>query len=318
MSHLNREQRYTISVMYQNKFTQKEIAKAIGKDKSVVSREISRNKSTKGRYSFSYAEMCVKLKKERYKKERKFTHSVQATVDKYLNKHWSPEQIVGYCKKNNISIVSVERIYQYIRKDKINGGDLYKLCRHRLKHRKRPVGKSSPIKDRVSIDERPVEANGSRFGDWEMDLIVGPNNQDAMLTLVERSTGFSLIDKLPYGKNAKELSKVVVRNLFPYIGTIKTITTDNGKEFADHKYIAKKLKTKIYFAHPYSSWEKGLIEYTNKLYRQFIPKKINFKEYNIQTIKEIQYKINARPRKKLDYISPTEKFFVILNEISCI
>ena len=170
-----------------------------------------------------------------------------------------------------------------------------------------------PEKDRVSIDLRPPEADGTRFGDWEMDLIIGKGNKDAMLTLVERSTGFSIIENLPYGKNSRELSKVVVRALLPYKQFIKTITTDNGGEFADHKTIARKLNTQIYFAHPYSSWEKGLIEYTNKLYRQYIPKDAKFKDYNNQQIKNIQYEINNRPRKKLNFAPPKQMFFVSLN-----
>lgn len=93
-------------------------------------------------------------------------------------------------------MVSIERIYQYIREDKVSGGDLYKNCRHQLKRCKRPVGKHMPIKDRTSIEERPPEADGTRYGDWEMDLIVGADNKGAMVTLVERSTGFTMIRKL--------------------------------------------------------------------------------------------------------------------------
>ena len=225
MSHLTREQRYTISVMYKQKYKQIEIAAAIGKNKSVISRELRRNKTAKGNYSFSYAQMCVDVRKERYTQERRFTASVRRFIEEHLRKDWSAEQIVGYCNKHAIPMVSIERIYQYIRADKRNKGDLYTHCRHKLKHRKRPVGKCSNIKDRVSIDERPAQADGSRFGDWEMDLIIGTGNKNAMLTLVERSTGYTIIEKLPDGKKSKPLSKIVVKALLPYKKWVKTITT---------------------------------------------------------------------------------------------
>lgn len=186
--------------------------------------------------------------------------------------------------------------------------------RHRLKHRKRPVtGKHEVIKDRLSIDERPQEVNDKeRFGDWEMDLIVGKENKGAIVTLVERQTGFFMMEKLPHGKNAKMLANKVVDMLLPYKQNVHSITTDNGSEFAEHKTIAKKLETKVYFAHPYCSWEKGLVEYTNKLIRQYIPKKKPFDNYNKKNIREIQRKINRRPRKNLNFECPTKLFFTFV------
>ena len=224
--------------------------------------------------------MLADVRKEPLRKPRTFTGEVRNRINRYMRQcQWSPEQIVGYCKVKGYNMVSIERVYQYIREDKENGGDLYKDCRHQLKHRKRPAGKHMSVKGRTSIDERPPEADGTRHGDWEMDLIVGADNKGAMVTLVERSTGFTMIRKLKKGKDAQGVSQAVYRMLLPYKHDVKTITTDNGPEFADHKWLEKALDTKIYFAHPYCSWEKGLIEYTNKLYRQYIPKKSDFKDF---------------------------------------
>lgn len=313
MGHLTKAQRYTISVMYKAGYSQKSIASAIGKDKSVVSRELKRNRDEKGRYSYAVAQELSDIRKERLRRKRKFTGEVENRINRYMrNWQWSPEQIVGYCKLNGYAMVSVERIYRYIRQDKKQGGDLYMHCRHKLKHRKRPVGKFIPIKDRVGIELRPPEADGTRFGDWEMDTIVGKDKKDVMLTLVERSQGYSIIALLPKGKDANGVLEVAYRELLPFAGTIRSITTDNGTEFAMHKELAKKLNTTIYFAHPYSSWEKGCIEYTNKLYRQYIPKKISFKEFTHEQIKQIQYLINKRPRKKLNYKAPIETFYLLL------
>ncbi len=310
MSQLTQEQRYTISAMYRQSYKQKEIADAIEKDKSVVSRELKRTRNPKGVYSCDYARMLVEVRKDRLRRCRKFTEEVRNRIERYMrNEQMSPEQIVGFCRGKGYSMVSVERIYRYIRKDKENGGDLYKNCRHALKHRKRPVGRHYPIKDRVSIDERPSDANGKRFGDWEMDLIVGANNKGAMGTLVERSTGHSLIRKLSRGKDARGVCETVIAMLLPYKKHVLTITTDYGPEFAEHKLLAKALDTKVYFAHPYCSWEKGLIEYTNKLYRQYIPKGANFEDFSDDDVLQIQYKINRRPRKKLSFNSPKYCFY---------
>jgi len=312
--HLIPEQRYTISAMHKQGCTQKQIAEAIGKDKSVVSRELKRNANNKGRYSFEYAQDMACLRKERMKKPRKLHSWLKKEIIGMVRQDWSPKQIEGRLKLENKPFVCHETIYKIIRKDKIEGGTLYKHTRHKLKHRKRPVGKKIAIKNRVTIDQRPqiVDAK-QRFGDWEIDTIVGENNRGAIVTLVERKTAFMMMEKLRRGKNAKELSKVVTRLLIAYIQHVHTITGDNGTEFADHQTIAKMLKTKFFFTHPYSSWEKGLIENTNKLVRQYIPKKTNFNNINEQQIKEIQYKINNRPREKLNFNSPKEIFFLNLN-----
>lgn len=313
MAQLTKEQRYVISVMHEQKHSRKSIAEAIGKDKSVISRELKRNRDEHGKYAFAAAQSLCDIRKERLKKKRKFTPEVQNRIERYMRqRQWSPEQIVGYSARKGYAMVSVERIYQYIREDKAAGGDLYKHCRHALKHRKRHAGKRISIKDRTSIEERPPEADGTRFGDWEMDTIVGKDGKGAMLTLVERSQGYAIIAKLAKGKNAKGVAQTVYRELLPFKGHIRTITTDNGTEFAEHKMIAKLLNTTVFFAHPYCSWEKGCIEYTNKLIRQYITKKAVFNEYTEEMVKEIQYLINARPRKKLGFKAPVQTFYANL------
>ncbi|HET55352.1 MAG TPA: IS30 family transposase [Ignavibacteria bacterium] len=167
----------------------------------------------------------------------------------------------------NIEMVSHERIYQYIRKDKLKGGEIYKHLRHKLKHRKRPVsGKYEVIKNKVSIEKRPdVINNKDRFGNWEINRIAGKHNKGAIVTIVERKTAMIMIRKLKNGKNADSLADTVIDMLLPYRNSVKSITSDNGTEFARHERIAKKLHIDFYFAHPYSSWERGLSEYSNKL-----------------------------------------------------
>jgi IS30 family transposase len=228
---------------------------------------------------------------------------------------WSPEQIVGDAKKRGIEMVSHERIYQFIRADKRCGGTLWKCCRHRLKHRKRPLGgKKVIIPDKVSIEERPAVINEKqRFGDWEIDTIVGPQNNGAILTVTERLTGFLLMKKLPKGKNAKALARTLYYMLLPYKQFVHSITSDNGTEFYEHKWIAHMLNTSYYFAHPYASWERGLNEYTNGLIRQYIPKKESFAHFSDKDIEIFQHKINRRPRKLLNFDAPKNKFFLFIN-----
>ncbi len=153
----------------------------------------------------------------------------------------------------------------------------------------------------------------ARFGDWAMDTIVGKGGKGAIVTIVERTTKKMLMAKAPKGKNAKAVARLVVQMLRPFEHHVLSITTDNGTEFADHKYTAKMLHTKVYFTHPYSSWEKGLIENTNKLIRQFIPKDTDFSSLSDDYILYVQTEINLRPRKLLDFSSPKQKILLSLH-----
>lgn len=167
------------------------------------------------------------------------------------------------------------------------------------------------IPDRVSIHERPVEADGTRFGDREMDTTVGKDGKGAIVTLTERSTNMLLMERPPQGKHPELPAKAVIRLLFPYRHTVRPITTDNGSEFCAHKLISKALAPKgtknpnlVFFADSYSSWQKGAIENANRLIRQYIPKGTDFSTLTDAFIRKIQYKINRRPHKKLNFESP--------------
>ena len=201
--------------------------------------------------------------------------------------------------------VSHQCIYNLIHADA--SGEWARHTRHKLKYRRSPKHKPFPIADRTSIHSRPEQADGKRFGDFEMDLIVDSHNH-AILTIVERSTNMLFITKLPHGTKSEPLAKAV-RRLLPYKKHIKTITTDNGPEFAAHKLITKFLGAAVYFAVPYASWQKGAIENTNKLIRQYIPKHTNFDEDTDKKIASIQKRINSRPRQKLKFETPKAEFF---------
>ena len=149
-------------------------------------------------------------------------------------------------------------------------GELARNCRHKMKYTRKNKGthvtKATNIKNRVSIHERPQEANGKRFGDWEMDLIVDKDG-NAIITMIERSTNYLMMQKLKEGKKALPLAKAVRRLLLPYKAKLLTITTDNGSEFAAHEWITAQLGVQVYFTDSYSSWQKGAVENANKLIR---------------------------------------------------
>lgn len=306
---LTSEQRYTISVLLSKGLKKKEIAEAIGVSNSTITRELQRNSSKRGVYKWEIAQKQAKKRSKRTPGNRAISKAIWSSVKHYLvDEQWSPEQISGYLAKDDIKI-SHETIYAWIREDKRNRGTLYKHLRHRLKHRKKYVGAGrSCIINRKSIHERPAEADGKRFGDLEMDTIVGPNNQQAIVTLVDRNTNMLFMKKLKYGKDAKNLALTVIEMLKPIKKKLKTITTDNGKEFSAHEIISEALGVDVFFTDPYSSWQKGAIENANGLIRQYIPKKVSFNDYDDKDIKDIEEKINRRPRKKLGFETPIERF----------
>lgn len=314
MGQLNREQRYTIFILLQQNFTQAQVAAALNISKSTVSRELKRNSGKHG-YSWRQAQEKADLRKERLREPRKMCGQVKHRIEKYMREEQlSPEQIVGLCRRKGYLMVCKSSIYNYIHRDKDNGGDLWKECPHKLKHRHRPVGKHLPIKNRVGIDKRPSEVDGKRFGDWELDLMSDSDGNLFKLTLVENSSLLSFIANLPHGKDSHEVAKKVVSILLPYkrFGALKTITADNGPEFADHEYITKKLGVPVYFTDPYCSWQKGRIENTNKLYRRYLPRNPALFACSDEDLTAIQNKLNKRPRKKISFFSPREIFFLSL------
>ena len=307
---LTSEQRYTISVLLQNRTKQKEIAKAINVSPSTVSREIRRNSGVRGRYNWETAQANAVQTKRKKPGNRSIDKDVmEETKHLLVTEQWSPEQISGVLAKDG-KCISHETIYRMIRKDKAEGGTLYKHCRHKLKRRARPVGgRRISIPNRTSISERPAEVDGKRFGDFEMDTIVGRGNHGAIVTLIERSTSMLFMRKLKKGKNAKELARTVIHLLSPFKEHVKSITTDNGTEFACHEMIGKSLGVTIYFADPYASWQKGAIENANGLIRQYVPKTETFEHVSHQQITKYSKKINIRPRKKLEFKTPQECFY---------
>lgn len=309
---LTSQQRYTIFACLQKGMKKKDIASLIDVHPSTVSRELKRNGTKNGNYVHVKAQEKCDSRRHRSPGNRRIGSLVMWRVKQYItDEEWSPKQISGYLKKEGVNI-SHTTIYAAIHAD--DSGRLAEHCRHKLKYRRRASThvrqtKATNIRNRVSIHERPAEADGKRFGDWEMDLIVDADS-NAILTLIERSTNYLLAAKLSEGKKSIPLARVVRRLLQPFIGdALKTITTDNGSEFSAHEWISRKLRVPVYFADSYSSWQKGAVENANKLIRQYLPKGTDLSKVTDKAIRDIQFKINRRPREKLAFSSPKEEFY---------
>lgn len=308
MGHLNLEQRYQIEASTKAGYKDIEIAEQLNVHKSVISREKKRNSDQRnGAYRADLAHRKANGRKASKYKHKRFDEQMKEQVEQLIKQDYSPEQVKGYCDKKGVDCVSHERIYQHIWDNKKSGGSLYKHLRRKgRKYRKRGNAKDSRglIINRVDIDHRPkIVEDKSRFGDFEVDTIIGKNHQGAIVTVNDRASGFFKMKKVAY-RTAELVKEAVIELLMPIKELLFTMTADNGKEFALHEQIAEALGIDFYFAKPYHSWQRGANENINGLVRQYIPKKADFSQYSDDYIKAINIKINQRPRKRFDFENP--------------
>ncbi len=318
MSHITPEQRYLIASMLNQGYKQKDIAVAIGKNKSVVSREIGRNCDQRsGKYKEGLAQRKYEGRLESKATSIRFTDAVKTYVIEELAKKKSPDQIRGAALLEGKPCVSNEWIYQFIWKDKKQGGALYLNLRTEGKtYRKRGNKKDRRgiIPGRVDISERPaIVDKRERMGDLEIDTLIGQNHQGAIVTINDRMTGMLKMVKVD-SRDAGQVALKAIRTLRQWKPFLKTITSDNGKEFATHAAISKKLDIDFYFARPYHSWERGSNENLNGLIRQYIPKKTNITLLSEKYIKYVEKELNNRPIKRFKYQTPIDIFNTTINQ----
>ena len=316
--HVTRDQRCQIYAFKSMDLSLRNIAKKLGKDVSTISREISRNTGLRG-YRFNQADnRSCERRSSASTKPKKLTDELKARLEFKLLEDWSPEQISGRFKLDDISI-SHESIYQHIWRDKRAGGQLYKHLRHHgKKYNKRSSGKAGRgcIPNRVDITLRPsIVEEKSRVGDWEGDTIISAGSRSAILSYVDRHSKFTLLKKIGK-KTADNVRQATVEKMGAL--PVFTITYDNGREFAGHQDIANELNALCFFAAPYHSWERGLNEHTNGLVRQYVPKLVDFKDLSDDDIQVIENRLNNRPRKVLQFKTPFEVFFAGLNPSSTV
>ena len=306
---LTREQRYQIYGLMKEGHTQTQIAANLGYHKSTISRELRRNCSLKGYRPYQADELAYDRQCEAYRS--RIAWDTWQEVERLLRQDWSPEQIAGRLKLEQQPTVSHECIYLYVYAEKRRGGTLHRHLRSQKKQRKRYSGyiRRGQIPNRISIDKRPkIVASKGRFGDWEADTIVGARHKGGILSVVERKSKLTRLCKLAT-KAAAEMKDNCIALLAPLAAKVHTITVDNGKEFCEHELIAAGLQARVYFAHPYASWERGLNENTNGLVRQYFPKKYEFARIKHKDLQQVEDLLNDRPRKTLGYWTPNEVFF---------
>jgi IS30 family transposase len=314
-SQLTDEDRIEIYAMKQAGKKQNEIAAELGVHPCTISRELDRNTGLRG-YRPKQAQQKTLHRRFTARKAVKMTPETIDHIESKLAKEHSPEQIAERMKLDpgwHGPTVSHERIYQHIWQDKAAGGRLYKNLRiagtKQRRKRRNSRDMRGTIKNRVGIEQRPeIVERKIRIGDWEGDTVVGKNHQGALVTLVDRKSKLTLIGKVDrYTADAVEKTIVNLMDLLPRRSY--TLTVDNGKEFASHESVAEALRIRVYFADPYSAWQRGLNENTNGLIRQYVPKGSEVRTLTDAQIRHIMDRLNNRPRKALDYLTPNEVYY---------
>jgi IS30 family transposase len=311
-THLTQEERYQIQSLKQEGVSTTGIAAELGRSRSTITRELQRNAGPRGGYAASTAHTQARTRQCARRNARQISPQHWSHANVYLRLYLSPQQVSGRLKLEHGIRISTETLYEHVYRDKAQGGDLVSYLRCQKTRRKRYASgqeRRGQLKRRVGIEHRPVVVDKrSRVGDWEGDTVIGKDHQGVLVTLVERKSRFTRACQLKT-RHAPLVSAAVIALLRAHKGQCKTLTFDNGKEFAEHAFIAQCLQAKVYFAHPYCSWERGLNENTNGLLRQFFPKKTNLLTVSQHQVDEAVHLLNHRPRKCLGYRTPHEVFY---------
>jgi transposase, IS30 family len=310
---LTSDERDLIAVHHANGFSLSEIAKMLNRNKSTISRELTRNSASSSKiYLSSQAHKRAKRRKKlAATKEELKCHKIRNFVANKLKEGWSPELIAGTLASDPSNLkISHESIYLYIYKKQPDLVQyLVRSHKKRFKRIPRTNKKNNRIPNRIFIDQRPEEINNrSEFGHWESDTAVSRQSKTGLAVSVERISKLVKIKKIRQNK-AEIFSKAIVgrmKSLPP--GARRSITYDNGPENTQHEFINEQLNTDSYFCNPYHSWEKGSVENIIGLIRRFFPKKTDFAKITHKRIKEVEFLLNNRPRKCLNFKTPQEVF----------
>ena len=310
--HLSQAERYQIHALMKAGHDQSQIAKLLDRHKSTISRELSRNTGSRGYRPKQACEMSAD----------RAQHSRNApTVEPWVREaacallciQWSPEQIASQLP------ISHETVYQHVYADKAQGGTLWKHLRCQKQKRKRYASgrdRRGQIPNRRPLSERPLHIEARRqVGHWECDTVIGASHKGAVVTMVERKSGYAVMAKVS-NKTCDLVGSAIVDKLKPMAARVKTLTFDNGKEFAGHAHIDQQLQSTAYFARPFASWERGSNENLNGLLRQYVPKKRAMSTVSDEEIRMIQNRLNNRPRKRLGFKTPAEVFHQSLKRVA--
>jgi len=304
-------ERNALSALRKQGFSQTQIAQALGRHRSTVSRELQRNVKPDRFYRPDLADDMARWRRGRSRRNQRFTTADWGQVTACLQMQWSPEQVAGRLRRSGKLRISHETIYRYIWKNRRRGGELWRLLRGARKNCRKRYGKYDSrgrLAGKRSIAERPPGAlNRSRIGHMEGDTVLGSGDKHCILTLVDRKSGFVMIGKLE-NRTALVTRQRAVDLIQNSPRRIRSVTVDNGTEFHQYKAIEAKTGAVFFFAAPYHSWERGTSENTNGLIRRYIPKKKSMAQLSQRHCNRIADRLNDRPRKRLAYRTPRECF----------
>ncbi len=315
--HLNVKERHTLMFLLQYGLSYREIGRRLDRSHTSISREVKRNTRKSGCYTDDSAQELALNRRQTPRHARKqYNQPLVNYVINNLRKDWSPETIAGRLKndfpRNHEMRISPETVYQWIFSNAKNGGDLYQnlIRKHKKRRKQMPYGTGRGlIPDRVSISDRPEAIeNRGRFGHWESDSVLGAKGSGGIATHVERKSRLTIAEKL--SDQCAETFTVATVSAFSLIPEAwkKTLTVDNGKEFAGFKLIEKGTGMDVYFCDPYLPWQRGTNENTNDLLRYYFPKGIDWRSVSNKELEVAVDKLNNRPRKCLNYQTLNEVF----------
>lgn len=333
-SDITYEERVKIEYMLKKKYTLQEMAEEIGRNKSIISREINRHSDEKWDYntgickkvySAAVAQGKYEYSKKKAGRKCKLSRALKQFIeDKILKEKWSPEEVAGYIKVNDIKFdiqPSFQLIYYWIEKKKLNISPLDLVHKAKLakKDKKEEKTEKLPKHPEKSIHNRPKEIDDNKeFGHWELDCVEGSkDSKKTYMTLLERLTKKYIVIEMK--EHTNECIKQAIDSLEDKYGDnfrkiFKSMTTDNGHEFLNYDKIEiskldiEKRRTIVYYADPYSSWQKGMNENCNGILRRFIPKGIDLNKISSEKLEKILNKINGKPRKVLGFIPADKRF----------
>jgi IS30 family transposase len=320
-THLSLEERYVIYHLVLYGLSLREIGRRLNRHHMTISREIKRNRPTYADDAVYCHETAQEYADQRKRLPRHCIRQSNPQLVRYvkckLRQDWSPEEIAGRLvidyPNNALTRISPEAIYQWVYSEAIQGGHLYthlRRCHKRRRKQRRYGSGRGLIPGRVGICERPgVVDTRQRFGDWEGDTVEGTKGTGSIASHVERKSRYLLAAKLP-DKTANTMTTKSAKAFWRVPKLMrKTLTVDNGKEFSQFKELEHKTGLCIYFADPYSAWQRGSNENTNGLLRQYFPKGMNFSNITNKDLATVAKKLNCRPRKCLNYQTPHEVFY---------
>ena len=309
---LSPEERYMLARLRRQGLNQAEIARALGRHRSTVSREVRRNSTrADGHYRAFTAQERTNGRRSRSRRDSRFGADDFALVDELLRRQWSPEQVAGHLRRAGRLLISHETIYRHVWRDKKAGGLLHTHLRGAGKRRRKRYGtydSRGRLVGKRLISERPPEVEERRgVGHWEADTVMGTGSRDCVVTLVERRTGLVLIGKLA-DRTKESFNRRATRLILRHAGAFETVTADNGTELHGYERVERLTGATFYFARPYHSWERGSNENANGLLRQYLPKGVSMSGLSQQQCNAIARKLNTRPRKRLGFRTPLECF----------